>query len=55
MAVSWLRRLVSVFSPLSPGFASESFHVGFVVDKVALGLFIFLRVLQFSPVSTIIQ
>jgi hypothetical protein len=36
-AVPWLRRLVAGFPPLRPGFDSGSVHVGFVVDKVALG------------------
>jgi hypothetical protein len=39
----WLRWLVASFSLRRPG----SVHVGFVVDRVALGQF-FLRVLQFS-------
>jgi hypothetical protein len=33
-----------------PRFTPGSVHVGFVADKVALGQ-VFLRVLQFSPVS----
>jgi hypothetical protein len=36
-AVSWLRRLVAGISPRRPGFNPGSVHVGFVVDKVALG------------------
>jgi hypothetical protein len=36
-------------SPRRPGFAPGSIHVGFVVDKVAVGQ-VFLRVLRFSPV-----
>jgi hypothetical protein len=32
-AVPWLRRLVAGLPPWSPGFAPESIHVGFVVDK----------------------
>jgi hypothetical protein len=32
-AVAWLRRLL----PRKPGFAPGSAHVGFVVDKAALG------------------
>jgi hypothetical protein len=47
-----LRRLVSGFLQLCPGFDSRSVHVGFVVDKVAQGQ-VFLPVRQFSPVSTI--
>jgi hypothetical protein len=37
-AVPWLRSLVADLSPRRPGFAPGSIHVGFVVDKVALGL-----------------
>ena len=48
----WLRRSVSGLSPWRLGFHPKSFHVRLVVDKVALGQF-FLRVLRFSPVSTI--
>jgi hypothetical protein len=33
----WLRRLVAGISQRSTGFTSGSVHVGFVVDKVALG------------------
>jgi hypothetical protein len=51
-AVPWLRSLVAGLSPRRPGFAPGSFHVGFVVDKVALGQ-VFLRVLWFSPVNII--
>jgi hypothetical protein len=51
-AVPWLRRLIAGLSPRRPGFDSGSVHVGFVVDKVALGQ-VFLRVLRFSPVSFI--
>jgi hypothetical protein len=36
-AVLWLRRLVAGLSPRRPGFDPGSVHVGFVVDKVALG------------------
>jgi hypothetical protein len=42
--VPWLRSLLAGLSPRRPGFAPESIHVGFVVDKVALGQ-VFLRVL----------
>jgi hypothetical protein len=52
LTVPWLRRSVSGFSPWRPGFNPKSFHVRLVVDKVTLGQF-FLRVLRFSPVSTI--
>jgi hypothetical protein len=37
VAVKWLRRLVAGLSPRSPGFAPGSIHVGFVMDKAALG------------------
>jgi hypothetical protein len=36
-AVPWLRRLVAGLSPRRPGFDPGSLHVGFMVDKVALG------------------
>jgi hypothetical protein len=36
-AVQWLRRLVAGLSPRRPGFDPGPVHVGFVVDKVALG------------------
>jgi hypothetical protein len=51
-AVTWLRRLVAGLSLRSPGFEPRSIHVGFVVEKVALGQ-VFLRVLRFSPVNII--
>jgi hypothetical protein len=47
---SWLRRLVACLLPRRPGFDPGSVHVGFVVDKVALGQ-VFPRVLRFSPVN----
>jgi hypothetical protein len=47
-AVPWLRRLVIDLSPRRPVFEPGSMHVGFVVDKVALGQ-VFLRVLRFFP------
>lgn len=40
------------FSPRRPRFVPRSVHVGFIVNKVALGL-IFLRVLRCSPVNII--
>jgi hypothetical protein len=46
--VPWLKRLVDGLSSWRPG----SIHLGFVVDKVALGQG-FLRVLQFSPANII--
>jgi hypothetical protein len=52
MAVPWLRRLVVGLSPRRPGFDPGSVHVGFVVDKVALGQ-VFPRVHWFSPVTFI--
>jgi hypothetical protein len=48
-AVPWLKSLVAGLSPRRTGFAPGSIHVGFVVDKVALGQ-VFLRVLRF-PLS----
>jgi hypothetical protein len=36
-AVPWLRRLAAGLPPRRPGFDPRSVHVGFVVDKVALG------------------
>jgi hypothetical protein len=51
-AMPWLRSLVAGLSPRRPGFAPGSIHVGFVVDKMALGQ-VFLRVLRFSPVNII--
>jgi hypothetical protein len=36
-AVPWLRSLVARLSPQRPGFAPGSVHLGFVVDRVALG------------------
>jgi hypothetical protein len=50
--VLWLRRLVAGLAPRRPGFKPGSVHVGFMVDKVALGQ-VSLRVLLFSPVSVI--
>jgi hypothetical protein len=47
--VPWLRRLVAGLSLRRPGFDPGSVHVGFVVDKVALGQ-AFLRVVAF-PLS----
>jgi hypothetical protein len=37
MAVPWLRRLAAGLPPRRPGFHPGSVHVGFVVNKVALG------------------
>jgi hypothetical protein len=45
--VPWLRRLGAGLSPRRPDFAHWSVHVGFVVDKVALGQ-VTLRGLLFS-------
>jgi hypothetical protein len=36
-AMAHLRQLVADFPPWQPGFKHRSGHVGFVVDKVALG------------------
>jgi hypothetical protein len=36
-AVPRLRRLIAGLTPRRPGFDPGSVHVGFVVDKVALG------------------
>jgi hypothetical protein len=44
--------IVTGLSPRRPGFAPRSIHVGFVVDKVALGQ-VFLRVLRSSLVNII--
>jgi hypothetical protein len=49
LSVPRLRSLVAGLSPRRSGFAPGSIHVGFVVDKVALGQ-VFLRVLRF-PLS----
>jgi hypothetical protein len=48
----WLRRLAAGLPPRRPGFDPGPVHVGFVVDKVALGQG-FPRVLRFSPVNFI--
>jgi hypothetical protein len=47
-----MAQAVSCLSPRSPEFAPGSVHVGFVVDKVALGQ-VFLLVLRLSTVSII--
>jgi hypothetical protein len=52
LTVPWLRSLVAGLSPRRPGFTPGSIHVGFVVEKVALGQ-VFLWVLRFSPVIII--
>jgi hypothetical protein len=51
-AVPWLRRLVAGLLPQMSGFDPGSVHVGFMVDKVALGQ-VFPRVFRFSPVNFI--
>jgi hypothetical protein len=51
--VSWLRRLVAGLSTRGPGFAPGSVHVGFVVDRLALGQ-VSLRVLGVTPVNFIL-
>jgi hypothetical protein len=50
LAVPWLRSLVAGLSPRRPWFTPGSIHVGFVVDKAALGQ-VFVRVLRFSRVN----
>jgi hypothetical protein len=52
MAVPWLRRLVGGLPPRRPEFDPGSVHMGFVVDKMALGQ-VFPRVLRFYPVNFI--
>jgi hypothetical protein len=44
--------LVADFSPRRPRFAPQSIHMGFLVEKVALGQ-VFLRVFRFFPVNII--
>jgi len=39
LSVLWLRWIVAGLSPRRPGFAPGPHHVGFLVDKVALGRF----------------
>jgi hypothetical protein len=51
-AQAGFRSSVAGLSLRRPGFATGSIHVGFMVDKVALGQ-VFLRVLRFSPVDII--
>jgi hypothetical protein len=48
--VTWLKRLSAGLSSWRPGFAPESAHLRFVMDKLKLA-HVFLRVLRFSPVS----
>jgi hypothetical protein len=45
-----LSRSVAGFPPLGTGFNPVPVHVGFLVDKIALGRF-YVRVLRLSPVS----
>ena len=52
LAVPWLRRSVAGLPPRRPGLDPGSVHVGFVVEKVALGQG-FPRVFLFSPVNFI--
>jgi hypothetical protein len=50
-AVPWLRQLDAGLSLRRPGFALGLFHLGFVMDKVALGQ-VLLRVFRFPlPIS----
>jgi hypothetical protein len=51
--VPQLRRLVAGFPPLWSGFDPRSGHMGFVVDRMALGAD-FLRVFRF-PLSILIR
>ena len=51
-AVLWFRLLLAGLSPWRLGFIPRPVHVGFVVDKVALGQ-VSLRVCRFFPVSII--
>jgi hypothetical protein len=48
-----LRWLVTVLSWQSAGFDARSVHVGFIMDKVALGQVFSSQVLSFSPVNFI--
>jgi hypothetical protein len=48
----WLSRLVAGLPPRRPGIDPGSVHVGFVLDKVALGD-VFPRVLHFYPINFI--
>jgi hypothetical protein len=50
--VPWLRLTGSELSPRRPGFQSRPVHVGYAVERVALGL-VFLRLLMFPPVPVI--
>jgi hypothetical protein len=52
LAVPWLRRLAAGLPPRRPGFDPGSVHVGFMVDRLALGQ-VFPRGLRFSHVSFI--
>jgi hypothetical protein len=54
MVVHWIRRLVVALSLRRIGFNSRTFHVGYGVDKVAMGQ-VFLRVLPLSAVSIVPQ
>jgi hypothetical protein len=48
------RAVIAGLSPWRPGLVSGIVHVGFVVDKVALGQF-FLKGFRISPVNIIPQ
>jgi hypothetical protein len=41
LSVDYARQLIAFFSPQSPGFNPMAVLVGFVVDKVALGVVVF--------------
>jgi hypothetical protein len=51
--VLWPRRLVTGFSPLRPGFMSESVQVEFVADKLSLEYFgsFSVNIIRGSPYS----
>jgi hypothetical protein len=51
--VLWLRRLVVGLSPRRHGFNARPLHVGFMVDKVTLGV-VSVPVLPFSFVTIIL-
>ena len=52
-AVPWPRQLLAGLSLRRPAFDPRPVHVGFVVVEVALGGRFLVRVLRFSPVSTV--
>jgi hypothetical protein len=52
-AIPWLRAVVTDLSPWRPSFNPRLAHVGFFVDVVALGQFVFSLSSLSAPVSTI--